>query len=101
MTTIPGHNQILQQSGVAQEASQQASSPKPGPDQAATLQQAQQVVLNSTIQGSEESERLKQEKEKKERQEARKVARKKKQEQEEEELAMNPDATGRLLDTTA
>ncbi len=100
MTTVPGHNQILQQSVVAQEANQQANAPKPGPDQAAALQQAQEIVQNSTIQGSEESERLKQQKEKKDREAARKAERRKKRNRE-EEVALNPDATGRLLDTTA
>ena len=49
MTTIPGHNQMLQQSGIAQELSQQAHSPKPSPDQAAVIQQAQEVMENFTM----------------------------------------------------
>lgn len=100
MTTIPGHNQMLQQSGLAQEVSNQAHSSKPSPDQAAVIAQAQEVVQKTTVQGSDQSDRLKQEKEKKERQAALK-ARQKKKKAREEELAMDPDATGRLLDTTA
>lgn len=100
MTTIPGHNQILQQSGVAQELSQQVHSPKPSPDQAAVIQQAQEVLENSTIQESEESERLKRQKERKKRRRARK-AEKRKQREREVDMAMDPEAKGRLLDTTA
>lgn len=100
MTTVPGHNQVLQQSGLAQELSQQAQAPKPSPDQAAAVQQAQQVVENTTIQGSENSERLKRKKEREQRREAKKAKMKEKQAQE-EELALNPDAKGRLVDTRA
>jgi len=99
MTTIPGHNQIFQQSGIAQELSQQAQSPKPSPDQAAALQQAQEVVQNSTIQGSEESERLKRQKEKRKKRLARKAGKRHRRDRE-EELAMDPEAKGRILDTT-
>ncbi len=93
MTTIPGHNQVIQHSGAAQEASQQAQSPKPSPEQAAGVQQAQEVIQNSSVQGSEESERLKKEKKEfRQRPGKRKKARKKEREP-------DPDATGRLLDT--
>ena len=104
MTTIPGHNQILQQSSIAQELSNQGNALKPSPDQAAVLQQAQEVVKGSTVQESEESERLKEEKAK---QKKRALARrqetgrkKKKNINQDEELALDPDVTGRLLDTT-
>ena len=99
MTTVPGHNQIMQQAGVAQELSQQAHSPKPSPDQAAALQQAQETVQNTTVQGSEESVRLKQQKEKKQQQEERKLAKARKRNRK-KDLACDPNSTGRLLDTT-
>ncbi len=99
MTTIPGHNQIFQQSGIAQELNQQAHSPKPSPDQAAALQQAQQAVQNSTIQGSDASERLKWQKEKRQKSLAGKAGKRHRKDRE-EELAMDPDAKGRILDTT-
>jgi len=99
MTTVPGHNQIFQQSGIAQDLTQQAHSQKPSPDQAAALQQAQEVVQNSTIQGSEASERLKRQNERRKRRLARKAEKQEKKNRE-EELEMNPDAKGRLLDTT-
>ncbi len=104
MTTIPGHNQILQQSSVAQELSNQGNALKPSPDQAAVLQQAQEVVQGSTVQGAEESERLKQEADKQKknalarRQEADR--KKKKKINQDKEMALDPNTTGRLLDTT-
>ncbi|WDP89793.1 MAG: hypothetical protein HUN04_08750 [Desulfobacter sp.] len=101
MTTVPGHNQLLQQSVMTQELGQQSHSAKPSPGQAAAVQQAQEVVQNTTVQVSEESERLKEQKEKrKERLRAMKARKHRKQERE-EELAMDPEAKGRLLDTRA
>ncbi len=100
MTTVPGHNQILQQSTIVQELSNQAHSPKPSPDQAAAQQQVQETVKGSTVQTSEESERLKEEKSKqKEKREQQKEDRKKKKINQDEEMALDPEATGRLLDT--
>jgi len=102
MTTVHGHNQIFQQSGIAQDLSQQIQSPKPDPDQAAILNQTQQVEENTTIQESEEALYLKEkkEKEKKEKEKARKAKRAKK-ENLQEELPQDPDGPGRLLDITA
>ena len=100
MTTIPGHNNILPQSKIVQEVNEQTHASKPTPDQAAAIQQAHQDLQNTSVQGSEESEKLKQEREKqKARKEAEAEKRKKKRQQ--EELALDPEATGRLLDTTA
>ncbi len=98
MTTIPGHNQILQQSSIAQELSNQGAAHKPSPDQAVVQQQAQEIVKGSTVQGSEESERIKKEKEKRARKKT--ADRKKKKINQDKEMALDPDATGRLLDTT-
>ncbi|WDP87274.1 MAG: hypothetical protein HUN05_20865 [Desulfobacter sp.] len=100
MTTVPGHNQILQQSGIAQELNNQAHLPKPGPDQAAAHQQAQEVVQNSTIQDTNASDQLKRRKKKEEERRARKLKKLKKRNRE-KELALDPDATGRLLDVKA
>ena len=94
MTTIPGHNQVLQHSGAAQEASQQAHSPKPSPEQAAGAQQAQEVLQRSTVQGSEEAEKLKKKREEKREREAKA---KKNPKRERDDL--DPDAPGSLLDT--
>ncbi len=100
MTTVHGHNQILQQSGIAQDLSHQIQSPKPDPDQAAVQHQNQQVVENTTVQESEETLSLKQEKENEKRQKARKAKRAKKQNPK-DDLPPDPDGPGRLLDTTA
>lgn len=65
MTTVHGHNQILQQSGVVQDLSHQIQSPKPDPEQAAVQHQNQQVVENTTIQESVETLSLRQKKRRK------------------------------------
>lgn len=98
MTTVHGHNQIFQQSGIAQELNHQIHSPKPDPAQAEVQHQNQQVLENTTVQGSEESIALKQEKEKEKRQKALKAKRAKKQDPQDD---LPPDGPGRLVDTTA
>ncbi len=98
MTAIPGHNIVLQQSGAAQEAANQAHSPKPSPEQIASQQAAGELVKNTTVQEFDESEKMRAKREKdalKRRQEL-KAARKK---EEKEEMDQDPDAPGRLLDT--
>lgn len=91
MTTIPGHNQIIQQSGIAQEISNQAHALKPSPDQAAVVQQAQEKRKNSTVLESDESERLKKKREERQKQQKR---------QKQQDMDMDPDTPGRILDTT-
>ncbi|PIE62497.1 MAG: hypothetical protein CSA25_04725 [Desulfobacter postgatei] len=92
MTTVHGHNQILQQSSIAQDLSHQIQSPKPDPDQAAVQHQNQQVVRNTTVQESEETFCLTQEKDKETRQ---------KKQNPKDDLLPAPDGMGRLIDTTA
>jgi vancomycin resistance protein YoaR len=101
MTTVPGHNIVIQQSGAAQELSNQAQASKPSPEQAAAQQEASELQKNTTVQEFDESERTKtkKEKEKEKRQEQELAERRKKQQKEDKEL--DPDATGKLLDTTA
>lgn len=106
MTTVPGHNIVVQQSGAAQELTQQAHSPKPTPEQAAAQQEANEQVRNSTVQEFEESERIKSRNEKdslkREQQRKKKEQEEKKKRQREKELLeMDPDATGKILDTKA
>jgi 1,6-anhydro-N-acetylmuramate kinase len=97
-TTIPSHNLVIQQAGVAQEITHQTTAPKPSPEQAAALQQAGEVLKNSTVQEFEESEGLKLKKEKESLiTKQRKEGHKKKKRQ--EDLEQDPDATGKLLDT--
>jgi len=98
MSTISGHNLVIQQSGVAQEMTHQTTTPKPSPEQAAALQQAGEIVKNSTVQEFEESERLKLKKEKeslitKQRKEGHKKKKRR------EDLEQDLDATGKLVDT--
>ena len=99
MATIPGLNQMLPQSTIAQELSNQGAAHKPSPDQAVVHQQAQEIKKGSTVQDSEESERLKEKKRAlgRKRDKGRK---KKKKINSDEEMAVDPDARGRLLDTT-
>ncbi len=97
MPAIPGHNIVLQQSGVAQELSHHSQSPKPSPEQAAAQQQINEVAAGTTVQEFDESGKLKA---KKEKQAARrrlrlKKVRKKSGQQREPDY----DAPGRLLDT--
>jgi hypothetical protein len=100
MTTVPGHNIVIQQSGAAQEATHQAHSPKPSPEQAAAQQQASELVKNTTVQEFDESERLKSKKEK-EALRRKLKAEKARRRKQKEDLDLDPDATGKILDTTA
>ena len=64
MTTIPGHNLVIQQSGTAQELANQAHTSKPSPEQAVAQQQTKEMVTNTTVQRFDEAEKLKAKKEK-------------------------------------
>ena len=99
MTTIPGHNIVIQQSGTAQELIHQTNTPKPSPEQAAAVQAANELAKNTRIQTSEESERIKK---KKERDALRKkqLLDEKRKKKQKEEMDDDPETTGRLLDTT-
>lgn len=110
MTSIPGHNQIIQQSGIAQEISQQAHSLKPSPDQAAVLQQARELRKNSTVLASDESEHLKKKKQKQDKQNRRQPDDRPRQAGRsdaarhtvrlQQDMDLDPDAPGKILDTT-
>lgn len=99
MTTVPGHNIVIQQSGAAQELIHQTQTSKPSPEQAAAQQQANELAKNTIVQSSDESEKLKAKKEKEalRRKKLLEAARKKGKSKEKD---LDPDATGRLLDTT-
>ncbi len=99
MTTVPGHNIVIQQSGAAQELIHQTNTPKPSPEQAAAQQQANVLAQGTTVQGTEESEKLKSKKEK-EALRRKKLLEEAKKKRKQEELYLDPDALGRLLDTT-
>ncbi len=100
MTTVPGHNIVIQQSGTAQELNNQNQASKPSPEQAAAVQEANELVKNSTVQEFDESEKVKKKKEKDEQRKRQELAQKQKKKQQEEK-ELDPDATGKLLDTTA
>lgn len=98
MTTVPGHNIVIQQSVAAQELAHQGQAPKPSPEQAAAQQEANELLKNTTVQEFDEAEKLKNKKKKEEkrRRQRLELAKKKK---EQEEIDQDPDAPGRLLDT--
>ncbi len=100
MTTVPGHNLVIQQSGTAQELSNQTQASKSSPEQATAQQEANELVKNSTVQEFDESEKVKTKKEKDEQRRRQELAQKQKKKQQEEK-ELDPDATGKLLDTTA
>ena len=99
MTTIPGHNIVIQQSGTAQELIHQTHASKPSPEQAAAVQAANELAKNTTVQTSEESERLKTKKEKDALRKKQLLDKKRKKKQK-EEMDEDPETTGRILDTT-
>ncbi len=98
MTTVPGHNVVIQQSGVAQELIHQTST-KSSPEQSVAQQQANELAQGTTVQGSEESEKLKSQKEK-EALRRKKLLAEAKKKRKQEDMEQDPDAPGRLLDTT-
>ena len=64
MSAIPGHNIVLQQSGVAQELTHQSQSLKPSPEQVIAQQQINEVAAGTTVQEFDESGKLKAKKKK-------------------------------------
>ncbi len=99
MTTVPGHNIVIQQSGAAQELIHQTNTSKPSPEQAVAQQEASELIKNTTVQQFDESEKLKSKKEK-EALRKKQLAEQAKKKKIQEELDQDPEATGRLLDTT-
>ena len=99
MTTVPGHNIVIQQSVAAQELTQNAHSPKPSPEQAAAQQEVNERIKNTTVQEFEEAENLKAKSEKDQFRKREQEERKRKKKRQ-EELELDPEATGKLLDTT-
>jgi hypothetical protein len=98
MTTVPGHNIVMQQSITAQDLVNQ-NAHRVSPEQAAAQQEAGELAKNTTVQVSDESEKLKK---KKERDELRKkkLMAKVTEKQTREDRENDPDTPGRLLDTT-
>ncbi len=104
MTTVPGHNIVIQQAGTVNEAKPSSNTAHPSPGQAVGEQAAAELARRTTVQESEESEALKSDRERYQaslrgrRKEKRR--RRKKREEEQKELS-DSDESGNLLDTVA
>jgi hypothetical protein len=99
MTTIPGHNIVIQQAGVLHEATQHVKPNRPNPEQFAAQQAATVAVEKTKVQEPTSSEGLAADREKEKRPQERSTktkAKKKKMEREQK-----PDDTGNLLNTVA
>ncbi len=101
MTTVPGHNIVIQQSVAAQELAQQAkaNAHRPSLEQAAAQQKINELAQNTTVQGFDESKKLTSKKEK-EALRRKKRTKKEQKKNKKEKQDQDPDATGRLVDTT-
>ena len=99
MTTVPGFNLLIQQSGIVREVHQFSSTPNPDPGQAAAEQVATEQAKKTNVQELEESEKLKTKKDKEDNHNKDKNKAKEKRKKEESDDDNNPDSTGRLLDT--
>ncbi len=97
MTTIPTHNIIMQQSVTAHDALHQNRPLQPDPGQVAAQHDVEEVVENTTVQESEEYEKLKADKKKSESQSEKEKKKKKKKKLLKRE--QDPEAPGTLLDT--
>ncbi|ACN16765.1 conserved hypothetical protein [Desulforapulum autotrophicum HRM2] len=98
MTTIPGHNVVVQQSGVLHEATHHVRPNNPDPEQLAAQQAAKEIVERSTVPESNSSPEVASDREKKKKDKgSADKARAKRQTKGEQP----PDMTGNLLDTIA
>jgi hypothetical protein len=99
MSAIPGHNIVLQQSGVAQELTHQSQSLKPSPEQVIAQQQINEVAAGTTVQEFDESGKLKAKKKKQAARQRRKLRLKKTEKKPKQHKEPDYGAPGRLLDT--
>ena len=99
MTTVPGHNIVIQQAGNLAEAAQLANSQKPDPAQIAALQEAGAIARRSTVQETEEAERLKLDPKREERRRRRMGVKDSREKKKSDDDDNDPDGTGKLLDT--
>jgi len=58
MTTVPGNNIFIQQSGATQELIYQINTSKPSPKQVAAQQQANELAQGTIVQDPDSSDRL-------------------------------------------
>ena len=97
MTTVPGHNIIIQQSGTLREATQHVLSNRPDPGELVAQQAAKLNVEKTTVMESSDSRKTAADREKQRvLRLSRQTKAKKKKEREQE-----PDKPGNLLDTIA
>jgi hypothetical protein len=98
MTTVPGFNLLIQQSGIVREMNPSSSTLNPEPGQAAGELVANEEAKKTIIQETEEPEKLKSKRDK-DQDKKNKSRDKKKKKQKKIDEENNPDSTGRLLDT--
>ena len=96
MTTIPGHNIVIQQSGSAHDALHHVKHGQPDPQNLAGQQVLRENAEQTTVRSSEGSEQLKSNK-KKLGKNTKKAEDKKKQKK--QKRAQYPDVAGNLFDT--
>ncbi|MFH1155839.1 MAG: hypothetical protein V1793_18675 [Pseudomonadota bacterium] len=108
MTTIPGHNIVIQQSSAVHEAMHHTRPNQPDPDQLAIQQAAKEAMEKNTVQESTDTDQVKADRERQaldQKQGQRHPRGNKNQEttqsEDEDPLDQDPDSPGRLLDTLA
>ncbi len=99
MTTIPTHNIIMQQSVTAHDAIHHNKPLQPDPGQVAAQHAVEEAIENTSVQESEEYEKLNSDKGKSQLKfEGKKKKKKRKKKLDNDQ---DPDAPGNLLDTMA
>ncbi len=98
MTTIPGHNVVVQQSGALHEATQHVRPNRPDPEQLAAQQAAKDILERTTVSESNSPRGVAPDR-KKEKKDKRPADRSRGGKQSKGRQA--PDRTGNLLDTIA
>ncbi|MCK5098607.1 MAG: hypothetical protein KAR45_10925 [Desulfobacteraceae bacterium] len=99
MTTVPGFNLLIQQSGMVRDMNPASSTLNPEPGQAAGELVANEEAKKTIIQELEEPEKLKSKQDKDQDKQNKSKDKRKKKKKEELNEENNPDSTGRLLDT--
>ncbi|SLM29238.1 conserved hypothetical protein [Desulfamplus magnetovallimortis] len=105
MTTIPGHNIVIQQSGRAHDATHHLKPVQPDPEHLQNQQVTREVVEQTTVQSSENESALNNDvnadEKRKENKKRRLLKRKKKKKNPESTKGQYPDLPGNLLNTVA
>ncbi|MBF0199878.1 MAG: hypothetical protein HQK66_00925 [Desulfamplus sp.] len=105
MTTIPGHNIVIQQSGRAHDATHHLKPVQPDQEHLQQQQTTRAAVEQTTVQSSENQGALKNDVNPDRRERERRAARRKKRKElntkESKSRSNSPDLPGNLLDTVA